>query len=229
MRLWDERRVQRQAFTLIELLIVLAIMSILAGIILPVVARAREAGRRTQCLSNLRQISLAAQVYSQDYDDKFPFGGDPGDLDTNGWDFTPYMDVISEMDPIQEVLAPYTSSPQVWRCPSDTGYTAYPSLIGNPMPLLASPTAFDKFGDSYGYDTYLALQQLSLSTVTSVDSAGAAHGASEIFLFEDSVGSWHGGRLLGAARYNIVFVDGHAVSVDEAHARRFSTLTLSMK
>src|SRR5207244_93437 len=62
----------RKGFTLIELLVVIAIIAILAAILFPVFAQAREQARRTQCLSNVRQIGLAMQMYMQDYDETTP-------------------------------------------------------------------------------------------------------------------------------------------------------------
>src|SRR2546421_5402943 len=63
----------KAGFTLIELLVVIAIIAILAAILFPVFARAREAARKTTCLSNLKNIGLAALMYVQDYDEQFPW------------------------------------------------------------------------------------------------------------------------------------------------------------
>lgn len=62
----------RQGFTLIELLVVIAIIATLAAILFPVFAKAREKARQVTCLSNMRQIGLAAKMYIQDYDEKYP-------------------------------------------------------------------------------------------------------------------------------------------------------------
>src|SRR5262245_56334549 len=60
--------IRQTAFTLIELLVVLAIIAILAAILFPVFAQAREKARAAACLSNEKQIGLAAHMYLEDYD-----------------------------------------------------------------------------------------------------------------------------------------------------------------
>ena len=67
-------RLRSPAFTLIELLVVIAIIAILAAILFPVFNQAREAARKTQCLSNQKQILLAMNQYLQDFDEMLPLG-----------------------------------------------------------------------------------------------------------------------------------------------------------
>src|ERR1035438_7509423 len=66
------KRTNRPAFTLIELLTVIAIIAILAAILFPVFAKAREKANQTSCLSNNKQIALGFQMYAQDYDQRLP-------------------------------------------------------------------------------------------------------------------------------------------------------------
>jgi len=67
--------VSRQGFTLVELLVVIASIAILAAMLLPVLARAKEKARTTQCATNLRQWGLAYQMYAEDNGDFLPRRG----------------------------------------------------------------------------------------------------------------------------------------------------------
>lgn len=74
MKITERRRLAsaETAFTLIELLVVIAVIAILAGMLLPVLARAKETGRRISCLNNLKQLSLAAQLFVDDNGGNYP-------------------------------------------------------------------------------------------------------------------------------------------------------------
>ncbi len=81
------------AFTLVELLIVIAVIAVLVAILLPSLARAREAGRRAVCMGHLRQLQTAWHAYAADHDDRIVNGqswrGAPGGVDENYGD--PWM------------------------------------------------------------------------------------------------------------------------------------------
>jgi len=99
------------AVTLIELLVVIGILALLAAILLPVISKAKEQGRATACLSNLRQVGLALQMYTQDNNNRLPVM----------YDAPVVTDSVSPTNPatIDLVLAPYLDGAQVLRCPSD--------------------------------------------------------------------------------------------------------------
>ncbi|AHF90738.1 N-terminal cleavage protein [Opitutaceae bacterium TAV5] len=89
-------RLRQRGFTLIELLAVIAIIGILAGILIPVVGAVRGKARAAQCLSNMRQIGLAMNLYADENKDSFPrrYGDSTNGADetkTWMWKLAPYV------------------------------------------------------------------------------------------------------------------------------------------
>lgn len=123
-----------RAFTLIELLVVIAIIAILAAILFPVFAQAKQAAKQAMCLSNQRQLGLAAMLYKADHDDVwFPscqrdvmpgfapqqiwFGYDNNNYGVDGG-FYGHVYEPATHPPRPGAIDPYLKNQQVKRCPS---------------------------------------------------------------------------------------------------------------
>jgi prepilin-type N-terminal cleavage/methylation domain-containing protein/prepilin-type processing-associated H-X9-DG protein len=116
---------RRKGFTLIELLVVIAIIGILAAMLFPVFARARESARKIQCLSNVKNLALAMQMYLTDYDAFMPREHSPEILQfftDNGCDTRAgCCDYPTRVNPylkIPVILDEYVKNRDVWKCPS---------------------------------------------------------------------------------------------------------------
>ena len=112
---------KRSAFTLVELLTVIAIIGVLIALLLPALRRAREEARRTACMSNMRQIGAAFQMYLNANRSCFPRPAAAGFPDDEDW---VYWDTARHIDPqIADGVIPAQMGKrvtvQVFRCPSD--------------------------------------------------------------------------------------------------------------
>ena len=135
--MWQQELANR-AFTLIELLVVIAIIAMLAALLLPALGRAKESGRATGCLSNLRQIGIALQLYVGDNNNRLPSMSDI------------YPGVPNVHPGPDQVLSNQLGNLKVLLCPSDR----WPSDKALPSPT-KGPTFFGQTGCSYSWNDFL--------------------------------------------------------------------------
>lgn len=127
----------KKAFTLIELLVVIAIIAILAAILFPVFAQAKLAAKKTQAISNLKQIGTSANIYMTDYDDNTPMAFSKRSTGTwryatlhpapqnvivgGGWDVAGVPETVAAMYHVS--MQPYMKNTQIMNSPSQNQAT----------------------------------------------------------------------------------------------------------
>jgi len=105
-----------KSFTLIELLVVIAIIAILAAILFPVFANARERGRQTACINNIKQLCLGFTQYMDDWKGRMPNVNWTTDTRAVDWAGTKvYKQALIE----QGSLYPYIKDRKIYICPTD--------------------------------------------------------------------------------------------------------------
>lgn len=212
-------RPRGRAFTMVELLVVIAVLSVLAAIVLPVFVSARETSRRATCLANLRNISLAFAMYVNDWDGCFPNTDDPYLWMGRHWRWPlkPYLGASLQRDP-GSPASPLVSArtPDFLLCPSD-------------------PFATDKWdATSYGYSAAFYHTPGQIARMTTEDLwkedrfpcvtqwESAVTFPSQKILVAEWLSNHERDRLTwwewGGAR-NCLFVDGHAAYVQSDRIR----------
>lgn len=218
----------RRGFTLIELLVVMGILATLIALLLPALSAARESARSTQCLSNLRQMAVAAQMYANRYGGRLPIAyydapEGPHRTAVCAWDLTSIVEggVVREVVP--GLLWQGSGAVQVQQCPSFdgganwlvdpyTGYNYNVSYIGRgqfesiPSPVkitqIRDPSRVAMFGDGQWAGGANKFMRAPFPSPGDEGFAGRWAGTQ---------GYRHRGRT------NVAFVDGHAESLRDRY------------
>ncbi len=186
----------KRAFTLVELLVAVAVIAILAGLLLPAFSQAKENGRRTSCASNLRQINLAIRFYASDYSDGLPVLPNPNPYPNGVGAY--YKQLVKGY---LGLTGPASPNEKVFICPSDP-------IICTQIGHAFTSYTFNGFEVGPG-----AIARITGQKLGAIKSAARAVLAGEWPAFFG--GSWH--PLVGQdhpdARNVLGFVDGHAAFV----------------
>ncbi len=213
----------RHAFTLIELLVVIAIIAILAALLFPVFARAKMEAKKTQCISNLRQIGAGIGLYMTDADDFFPSAIDASDRYTPQiWDNYPQFQAkIPTMPLMIDILQPYVKNRGIFVCPSDQGMQVLDFSPWQEFKVSPALAKVPEYASSYFFRTEIAFKSM---TSTSFELPA------NINVMFDGAGHWHTPAralkanepfdnmqsLLRQYRYNVLFGDLHVKNLTHA-------------
>ena len=195
----QSRRPGVRGFTLVELLVVIGIIAVLIGLLMPALSKAREQARRTLCLSNVRQLGIAAIMYANENKGRFPLDDRYyAPIAPNGW-ITPN---VFRGDMFQHFRVPDA----VWTCPSmripvqDHNNPSHGSMYDQGIPNKFSSYMY--LGNGYGTPTSSWEKDWTRRPVRSKDYRRDMVLFADLVMYEPSNEVW--GEIIFAANTFII-------------------------
>lgn len=196
--------VASSAFSLIELLVVIAVIAILAGLLLPALARAKEKGKATACLSNMHQLGLALVMYVHENNSLFP-----ARTEQNRW-------------PTQ--LRPGYQNLAILKCPSDVPKPATGETDSNRYPADAAPRSYI----INGWNDYFKEQMGNRFSMEALNNQSLPESALKSPTLTIVLGEKKGDNPTHGHFY-MDFLEGQGNDVDEIERGRHSTIRKNEK
>jgi prepilin-type N-terminal cleavage/methylation domain-containing protein/prepilin-type processing-associated H-X9-DG protein len=197
-----------RAFTLVEVLVVLAIIGLLSAIIFPVLARSKSQGKNTETISNLSQLGLAVSLYNSSFDNYYPLASSVEDKNTKCSGETP-----SELPVLQDVMKLFVADRRVWRDSLDTGVpnvavADFTEPIECELPG-TQPTLFGVYGSSFTWRADLGEDHVADPFELIEEGTNNVLPQSQVAIMRSAYGNWRGGPDVPSKRVSALFGDGH--------------------
>lgn len=216
----------RRAFTLVELLVVIGLITVLVGVLLPALSVARRQARSVQCLSNLRQMAVVAQAYVYENRGLYPVAY----WDSESWDFSTIDGKV-----VPGLLWEHRGPTAVQQCPEFEGEANSP---GDPYTGYNYNTSYIGHGQFEAVPAPMKAGQLRHSSRTALFGDGQWSGGADKYMrcpfpSPGETGLPFVGRFAGTqgfrhrGRTNVAFCDGHAESLPDRYAQS-DPLTISL-